>query len=295
MGAMKNAFKFLAGLGTVTFAYFLLPSLSSAQASDDVLCVAKDADLYLSQGAYSEAWAVAQGCIQADTATADIYVTAAKAALSRVKLVPLLSKKKWAKRGRLSYRAALAADSMHPEALLGLATLALRAPDDFGGGQEAYMDYQARLLAASPAHALLLEARQAFAQGKPSAVDTYEIALLQLPDDVFLAEYLKAARQFGANNQAYSFLQAGFDVSGCASFYEANLALQSGQSTVTVLDAYSAFIASGETHCNRQPVLGAALEAAITLAREAEDARLDLLEETLAALQQEKDRQEHSR
>ncbi|MEO0412975.1 MAG: hypothetical protein AAF221_14175 [Pseudomonadota bacterium] len=248
----------------------------------------RDASILLAQGQIKDSWKAAQYALTQSGPSADLLVTSAKAALARAKSAPLLSKKRWAKRGRSAYAAALELDPSNEEALLGLATFALRAPDDLGGGHEALARYRERLLEASPPLSIVLAARAAAQDDLELALDHYEIALSQLHGDGYIAEYLSAAHRSDNKPRAYTFITAAPALGPCAQYYAGVLAGHTEQSVDTQLSHYMAFLVNDTQYCNRRDVFEGAVDTALRLAGLLPPARLDAVKQQLAQIQRGK-------
>lgn len=267
------------------------PAEADEAALNEGLDVASIADLssqpaaLLVQGQTANAWKAARDLLAEQGPSADLLVISGKSALARAKSAPLLSKKRWAKRGRNAYAAALQLDPSNAEALLGLATFALRAPDGLGGGDAAFAEYRERLLGVSAPLSVLLAARTEAQDDLESALDHYEIALSQLESDGYIAEYLTFADRLDAQARAYDYITSGGTPDACTQYYAGALAGKLGQSADIQLAHYMAFLASKTLYCNRKAVFGDMAAEAIRLAGTISDARLETVKQRLAEIQ----------
>lgn len=235
------------------------PALSlPGETVDPVIATARS---YLERGAFRDAYYAAVDAIDGANVAPEIHVLAAKAALARAKIAPLLRKKRWAKRGRDRYEAALALDASNEDALFGLATFALKAPKGLGGGNEAFVALKQRLAAVSKAKALWLEAR-AYVDRKDleSALRAYEAALREGIETHLIEEYASVSMDAGSAAAAYDRIQLFAARSApCVSYTLSNLAAHAGASQTQQLAHLGRFLDTRQRHCGREFV---ALEAA---------------------------------
>ena len=148
------------------------------------------------------------------------------------------------------------------DALFGLATFALRAPNQLGGGIAAFEDYGARLKALSSDMALWLEARMHAQQDSPAqALAAYQQAVSGVQSVTIMEEYAAFAASHDAAAQAYDVLVQRYssDSEACEAYVLGTLGQKAGIAAETVLGHYDAFLSSAQTHCARRFV---ALQAA---------------------------------
>lgn len=212
---------------------------------------APDPETLLEQGRARAAWEAGQQFSSEHDVSVDMLVTMGKAAFARAKDAPLLRKKRWAKRGRDAYLAALEKDEANADALLGLATFAMRAPEGLGGGDAAFKAYKAKLLQVSTAKALVLSARAHKGSAPIEAIETYEVALTQLLERDLLSEYVTAAGEAGEASRAYRFIAKSQDMGPCSHFFAALLSEKAGLSAPERLRHLTAFAATGVQFCGR--------------------------------------------
>jgi len=223
---------------------------------------------YLKSGQPKTAYSSIMAYIEGTSPIASDLVLAARAALERVKSAPLLSKKKWVRRGKSHYQAALALDPENVDAVMGLATLALRAPKKLGGGAEDYTRYKAQLNAIDPARAQWLEGR-AFAEQQQfePALSAYSAAAKSMSEQRLFEEYAALAQSKDTAAEAYAIL-AGSDRADapCVERLLGTLAQRADASAAQTLEHYDAFLASGTRFCNRKAVAAQVAEQAALLA-----------------------------
>lgn len=233
--------------------------------------MAFSAQLLLERGDAQQAYYQLRDKIDAGAKTAETHVLAAKAALARAKTAPLLRKKKWAKRGRDHYARALSLDANQAEALLGLATFALRAPSGLGGGEQAFAQYRSRLDAIAPVKAIWLEARMHEAnKSYDKALELYAQAVSQQDDVKLRAEFAALAIDKNKALDAYTVLSAGPVVEApCYQHTLAKLAQAADRGALEVLAHYDAFFEEQQRYCDRRFVALEAAQAAKDVAADA--------------------------
>lgn len=226
------------------------------------------AQALLERGEAKQAYYQLRDQLETGVQTAAAHVLAAKAALARAKTAPLLRKKKWAKRGRDHYLAALSLEENQPDALFGLATFALRAPAGLGGGEEAFADYRSRLEAAAPAKAIWLKARM-HAENKlyTKSLEHYAQAISQQDESALSAEYAALAVEQNQAGKAYSVVNsAASSQAPCGQYTLATLAQAATLNASDILAHYDAFLNAEQRYCNRQFVALDAAQAAKVIA-----------------------------
>ncbi|MEM7568312.1 MAG: hypothetical protein AAF337_00815 [Pseudomonadota bacterium] len=238
----------------------------------------------LERGEVRSAWKLGRATLAGENADADVLVSMAKAALAKAKTASLLSKKRWAVRGRDAYRAALALNPDNADALLGLATFALRAPDGLGGGQETLAQLRAQLLDVSAPHSLILAAREAAKRDDAAALDHYEVALLQLTAGPYFSEYIKEAKSLGVQQRAYDFVATQSDLSPCTHFFAGRLASDLALSEQAQLGHHIAFLETRTQFCARSQVDKAVALAAASLVPEGDTATEAFIQARLAEI-----------
>lgn len=229
----------------------------------------------LSRGETELAYFKALGEIESSIATSQMHVIAAKAALLEAKTAPLLRKKRWAKTGRDHFKSALELDENNADALLGLATFALRAPDKLGGGEAAVAQYSARLEAVSPTLFDVFQARVAQEKKAPGdAYKHYEDALKKGAGAHVLFEYATFAENEKDAARAYSVIVASsaHQYAACTSYLLGSLAGEADAAPAQQLLHFGRFIDSGEVFCGRKFVAIDAVDVAIELATALENA-----------------------
>lgn len=244
------------------------PTLPVADAA--ISSALRSAQVFLERGEAENAYYAAIGVIDSGEATADLHVVAAKAALTRVKTATLLRKKRWAKRGRDHFQAALALDATHEDALFGLATFALRAPKGLGGGDEAFVELKQRLAAVSLGKTAWLQARAAAEnEDMAAALERYFAAVSVLGDAQLIAEFANMSMGADIADVAYNQLSSleMAELEPCVSYTLSGLALAAGAPKASQLSHLSSFLAGDQQFCSREFVALKAAEQAQEIAK----------------------------
>ncbi|MEM9880854.1 MAG: hypothetical protein AAF862_16430 [Pseudomonadota bacterium] len=256
------------------------PAHSAEQAQQRL----EDAAVMLKRGQAKRAYAASLQQLEAGGALAGPHLLAGRSAFQLAQTAPLLSRLKWAKRGKAQFLSAYALAPEDPDVLLGLATLALRAPKGLGGGQDAYVAYKSQLAASNQSYSDWLEAR-ALARKKQhiEALDMFARAAPAISDERFFDEYAAHARSAQAAASAYHVIAASAAAqTPCVMRTLAVLSDRSGADQTQTFHHLRAFLDTDTLYCERRFVaLKAAKKAAklasdLGLAEEAERLTTDL-------------------
>lgn len=245
-----------------SFAYIALAfGLAAQPVAAGGGAMVQGAQSLLERGEAEAAYYHVLSIIEAGAGDASNHVLAAQAALQHVKGAPLLRKKRWAKRGRDHYKAALAQQPGNVDALFGLATFALRAPSSLGGGEDALAQYSARLALASPAKSTWLSARARVDDNNiEEALSAYARAISFEADAKLVGEYAAFAVKQGAQRQAYAVLDAAqAQTNACGAYAMGTLARSAGEQAASALAHFDTLLGSQQRYCSRT---FAALDAA---------------------------------